>query len=288
MSMKDFAAPLFLLLWLLLVLPGCSESTELTESTLNALASSVIVGDIFYRERIALPPGATLVVTLEDVSRMDVASTVLSEHIQVLTGSTPYSFEVAYDPALIEGRMRYSLRARILVEGRLRFTSTQAIDPFADPDKPLSILLTATTAVRETAQPSTTTAEAIDGHVIVSVNPLATIEGTYWKLLSIEGREIIMSDKQEREASFQLRAGIGQAKGFGGCNSFTSGYMLNGNELSFTPMAATMRACTSGMEVEQAFFEVLENTAYFSITEESLTLFSANKQTIARFAAIYF
>ena len=283
MSMKDFAAPLFLLLFL--VLPGCSDSTE---STLDAVASSVFVGEVFYRERIALPPGAKLVVTLEDVSRMDVASTVLSEDTQILTGSPPYSFELAYDPRHIDSRMRYSLRARILVEGRLRFTSTQAIDPFADPDKPLSILLTATTAVLETAQPSSTAADAVDGRAIVSVNPLATIEGTYWKLLSIVGREIIMSDKQEREASFQLRAGIGQAKGFGGCNSFTGGYILNGNELSFTPMAATMRACTSGMEVEQAFFEVLESTAYFSITEESLTLFSANKQPVARFAAIYF
>ena len=49
-----------------------------------------------------------------------------------------------------------------------------------------------------------------------------------------------------------------------------------------------MRACISGMEDEQAFFEVLESAAYFSITEEALTLFSANKQVIARFAAIYF
>jgi putative lipoprotein len=283
MSMKDFAAPLFL--FLLLVLPGCSDSTE---STIDAVASSVIVGEVFYRERIALPPRATLVVTLEDVSRMDVASTVLSQDIQILTGSTPYSFELAYDPTHIEGQMRYSLRARILVEGRLRFTSTQAIDPFADPDKPLRILLTATKAVRETALVATATAEAVDGRVIVSINPLATIEGTYWKLLSIGEREIIMSDKQEREASFQLRAGSGQAKGFGGCNSFTGGYILNGNELSFTPMAATMRACISAMEDEQAFFEVLESTAYFSIMKESLTLFSANKQPVARFTAIYF
>jgi putative lipoprotein len=283
MSMQYFAAPLFLLL--LLLLTSCSDSTE---PTLGIVAPSAIVGEVFYRERITLPPGSALVVTLEDVSRMDVASTVLSEDTQVLTGSTPYSFELAYDPTLIDSRMRYSLRARIHVDGRLRFTSTQVIDPFTDPDKPLSILLTATTAVRETAAPSATTADAVEGRVIVSVNPLATIEGTYWKLLSIAGRDIIMDDKQEREASFQLRAGIGQAKGFGGCNSFTGGYILNGNELSFTPMAATMRACTSGMEYEQAFFEVLENAAYFSITEESLTLFSANKQPIARFAAIYF
>lgn len=170
----------------------------------------------------------------------------------------------------------------------MRFTSTQAIDPFAEPGEALSILLTANTAEREAVQPSLSAAEAFDVRTIVSVNPLATIEGTYWKLLSIGGREMIMSDKQEREASFQLRAGIGQAKGFGGCNSFTGGYILNGNELSFTPMAATMRDCIRGMDSEQAFFEVLENAAYFSITEESLTLFSESKKPIARFSAMYF
>ncbi len=50
----------------------------------------------------------------------------------------------------------------------------------------------------------------------------------------------------------------------------------------------TVKLTGAIMDDEQAFFEVLENTAYFSITEESLTLFSANKQPVARFAAIYF
>jgi putative lipoprotein len=274
---------------LLLVPSGCTESTEPVIGP-GTSANAVIVGEAYYRERIALPQGAKLVVTLEDVSRMDVASTVLSEKSLELTATQPYSFELAYDPSRIISRMRYNLRARILVDGHLRFISVQAVDPFAEPETPLSILLSAVTATRKLSGPPSTqvVAELVDDRAIVSVNPLATIEGTYWKLLSIGGRDILMTEKQEKEASFQLRAGNGQAKGFSGCNSFTGGYILNGNELSFTPLAATMRACISGMEVEQAYFEVLENTAYFSITEESLTLFSANKQPVARFAAIYF
>lgn len=277
----------YLFPFLLLAFSGCADRPEPELDTAKATTTgAVIVGEVYYRERITLPEGARLVVTLEDVSRMDVASLALAEHSIELTASQPHGFKLIYDPAQIDSRMRYSLRARILVDGRLLFISTEAIDPFS---KPLRILVSKVGSTVTSGQSvAKDTADFVDEPTIVSVNPLATIEGTYWKLLSVGGREIIMDEKQEREASFQLRAGSGQAKGFGGCNSFSGAYSLNGNELLFMPLAATMRACVSGMKTELAFFAVLESTAYFSINEESLTLFSENKEPIAQFAAIYF
>ena len=38
--------------------------------------TSAITGDVYYRERIALPPGAKITVMLEDVSRADTAAKV--------------------------------------------------------------------------------------------------------------------------------------------------------------------------------------------------------------------
>ncbi|MBO6774757.1 MAG: YbaY family lipoprotein [Marinibacterium sp.] len=51
----------------------------MTMSTEAALAETrQVTGSVTYRERIALPPGAVLKVSLLDVSQQDVAATVIS------------------------------------------------------------------------------------------------------------------------------------------------------------------------------------------------------------------
>ena len=64
------------------VLVGCSEPTEVGEAS---DVTTSLAGEAFYRERLLLPPGAELLVTLEDVSKMDVASTVIAAATHVLT-----------------------------------------------------------------------------------------------------------------------------------------------------------------------------------------------------------
>jgi putative lipoprotein len=47
-----------------------------------------------------------------------------------------------YDPSAIDDRMRYGLRARIEMDGKLMFTSTEHIDPFAgEPGEPVRIMV---------------------------------------------------------------------------------------------------------------------------------------------------
>jgi len=97
-------------------------------------------GTIFYRERIMLPPGSAVVVRLEDVSRMDVASTVVAETRFVPEGGPPYKFVLNYDADLVQPRLRYNLRASIYTGERLRFTSDTSLDPFAT-EEALAILV---------------------------------------------------------------------------------------------------------------------------------------------------
>ncbi len=102
----------------------------------------VISGDVWYRERIALPPGAKVIVTLEDQSRADAPATVITDHTHIVDGQGPYSFRLVYDPAAIDERMTYGLRARIEHDGRLMFSSTAHIDPFAsEPGQPVRIMV---------------------------------------------------------------------------------------------------------------------------------------------------
>lgn len=94
-------------------------------------ATQVISGEVLYRERIALPKGAVVTVKLEDQSKMDAPATVITEYEHTIDGGPPYPFRLTYDPKAIDKRMRYGLRARIENEGKLLFTSTERIDPFA-------------------------------------------------------------------------------------------------------------------------------------------------------------
>jgi copper homeostasis protein (lipoprotein) len=78
-------------------------------------------GTATYLERIALPPDAVLEVVLEDVSRADAPAEVVGSVLRETPGAPPFSFEIAYDPALIDERQTYAVRAAIRVDGRLMF-----------------------------------------------------------------------------------------------------------------------------------------------------------------------
>lgn len=100
------------------------KPTTMTE-TAPAL-SGVLTGTVSYRQRIALPPNAVIEVTLADVSKMDVASTVIATQTIMMDGrQAPAAYELKYDPAVIQPQNSYAVSARILVDGRLRFISTQ-------------------------------------------------------------------------------------------------------------------------------------------------------------------
>jgi len=88
-------------------------------------ADAKISGIATYRERIALPPGAVFEAVLEDVSKADAIAERIGEvRIQTLH-AVPIQFEIPYDPARIDPRFSYSVRATIRVGGRLWATTDQ-------------------------------------------------------------------------------------------------------------------------------------------------------------------
>jgi len=91
----------------------------------------VVSGEVWYRERMALPPGTEVIVTLEDQSRADAPATVITDYTHIVADEqAPFPFRLVYDPRAIDERMTYGLRARILNNGELMFTSTEHIEPF--------------------------------------------------------------------------------------------------------------------------------------------------------------
>lgn len=89
-------------------------------------AMGQVTGIATYRERMALPPDAVFEATLEDVSKADAPADVIGQTRIDRPGNPPIRFAITYDPAQINERHRYVVRARILVGGKLFFTTDQS------------------------------------------------------------------------------------------------------------------------------------------------------------------
>jgi putative lipoprotein len=93
--------------------------------TLQPSPKASLDGEVFYLQRIALPPTATLSVSLQDVSLADAPAVVLDEQRGPVKGQVPLPFHLSYDPTQVKPGHRYSVSARIEVDGKLVFISTE-------------------------------------------------------------------------------------------------------------------------------------------------------------------
>ncbi|MGX5800429.1 YbaY family lipoprotein [Bradyrhizobium sp. Arg314] len=92
-----------------------------------------IAGEVTYRERIALPPDAVLVVEIADVSLADAPAAVIAKRRIAPTGQVPIKFDIGFDPKAIQKGRTYTLQARITLGERLLFISdtSHQVDPLA-------------------------------------------------------------------------------------------------------------------------------------------------------------
>ena len=99
------------------LLSACSSAPLAGKSSLD--------GEVFYLQRIALPPTATLSVSLQDVSLADAPAVVLDEQHGPVKGQVPLPFRLSYDPTQVKPGHRYAVSARIEVDGQLMFITTE-------------------------------------------------------------------------------------------------------------------------------------------------------------------
>lgn len=93
-------------------------------------AKRVLKGEVIYREREALREGSELRVQLNDVSRADAPSRLISEQVISTRGQVPIAFELHYDEADLTRGFTYSVGASIRdPEGDLRWISMDHNDP---------------------------------------------------------------------------------------------------------------------------------------------------------------
>jgi len=117
--------------WLLIIgflISGIAHSEIMETDGMNT-----IVGSVWYRERMLLPPNAEILINLEDVARADAPSEQIATTRFAPEGGQPWTFSLEYDPAKLHNKGRYVLRVRIEADGRLLFTSTEHIPAFDRP-----------------------------------------------------------------------------------------------------------------------------------------------------------
>ena len=108
------------------------------EATSGREPDASVRGSVTYRERLALTPGATLIVELRDVSYADAPAPLIARQTISGPGQAPIEFEVAYNREDIDSRNRHSVSARIVEsDGRLAFVNDTAYEVIThgNPDK---------------------------------------------------------------------------------------------------------------------------------------------------------
>jgi putative lipoprotein len=104
-----------------------AENCRVRQQSNAQATTGVVSGTVAYRERLALPPNALVEVQLQDVSLADApAKVIVEDKITLGDRQVPVPFELNFDPASIDPKHKYSVSARILVDGSLLFTNDKS------------------------------------------------------------------------------------------------------------------------------------------------------------------
>ncbi|MEQ9695568.1 YbaY family lipoprotein [Shimia sp. SDUM112013] len=220
--------------------------------------AGTVSGTATYLERIAVMPGAVLEVKLVDVSRADAAAITLSYQRMALK-RVPMAFELAYDDALIDERMRYNVEAAVYVKDKLAFRNT-------------------------TAYPVLTNGNGNTVEIVMQKMPepakeTPRFEGTEWEAFEVGGKMLITDIKPT--LTFMEDGGVAV---YAGCNRFRGKVEVDPDMMAFPgPMAGTMMACQDPYEtLEKTVLKNLEKVSGYVLTDKALALTNKNGVTVMR------
>ena len=111
---------------LLLSLITACAATDGGPASNETTGFATVTGSVTYRERMVLTPQAVVEVQLLDVSIADAPAKQIAVQPIQPKHQVPIPFELTYDPAEIDERMTYAVRAIIRDRGRLMFTTDRS------------------------------------------------------------------------------------------------------------------------------------------------------------------
>ncbi|MDR6431388.1 putative lipoprotein [Brucella pseudogrignonensis] len=230
--------------------------------TASVAAEKTISGKVMYRERIALPPEAHLIVQLTDVSLADAPSKIIAETTVNTLQGVPIPFAISFDTDEIEPSHSYALQARIVAGDTLWFVNDERYS--IDPKKPDDSIELKVVMVRKSSDEST----AIG------------IEGKDWLAEDIQGGGVV-----DTAQTTLLVDSDGTVSGSGGCNRFMSKATISGSNISFAEIGSTYMQCPPAlMNQERKFLDILEKTRSYKMDAGKLVLIDEGGDELARLA----
>jgi heat shock protein HslJ len=114
------------------------------------------------------------------------------------------------------------------------------------------------------------------------------LANTRWTLRSFgeEGGEAPVIEGSNITLNFETDA---RASGSGGCNGYSGKYTVKNDHLAFSNIISTKRACAEGGKTEQEgrYFQALQSTGRFDLTDDKLTIFYNNEKSALNFVKPY-
>jgi len=225
-------------------------------------------GEVTYRERIALPEGGTLTVTLIDLTQPDRPGLAASAAI-ASPGKVPLTFTLNLDTDALDATHTYALVAQIAgADGAVWFKNAEPypIDALA-PVAPIVIIVNFQGSIGSP-----------DASVPVEPEAPPAILDTTWNAASIGGNPVARGSVSSLSIGSDMRAG-----GRGGCNSWFATAQVGEQSLLLSAVAATRMACPGDAlgAQETAFFAALAETRFWRVADDSLVLLDTAGKELA-------
>lgn len=225
-------------------------------------------GEVTYRERIALPPGASLRIALVDT---DSGVAIVGANAAFSSaGRVPLQFELNVRTDLGKAG-RYGLIAEIYSGGRVWFRGAAPVPVILENTDGLVLVVR---AAPPEAIAAVITPPAAPAQLLVNTGLFDTI----WQVRSIGGNPV----HDGTAVSFSMAADR-RAGGNGGCNNYFTEASVDAPGLRFGALAATRMACAPQVMVQEAaLFAALANVTSFAVQPGVLALLGADHKPLVQ------
>ncbi|WP_270727652.1 YbaY family lipoprotein [Shimia sp. Alg240-R146] len=219
-------------------------------------------GSVSYRERIAMPEGARVEVSLQDISLADAPSVELARIVLRPEGNVPVAYRMSYDDAMVRDAHSYAVQAKIVVDGDVLWRTT-SVFPALTRGAPETV------DVMLEKMPMQEAAEMPD-----------VLTSSEWLVVVLDGKEL----QSERLPQMRFDAD-GRVSGSSGCNRFTGSVDISAGGFAFGPLASTRMACPAALGAQETqFFAALERVTGYNV-QNGAALVDADGREVMRLMA---
>lgn len=217
---------------------------------------------VTFRERIALPPGASVDIQIVDFAEMvRSVGPIASQRFAITT--VPLTVSLTYDPQIVKDGFRYGILATIRApNGQKMFFGTEPLDDLGGSNLAVDMVL------KMLPEP--------DGNTAVS----RRISGVPWTVTEIFGERWQNEDPATLMIDDEMNFAI-----FGGCNRYTGKLAPLGRGLAFPEnMAGTMMACPGEIEaLERRFLTAIMQVSDYVRYGAGLLMMDADGRAVLHF-----